>query len=460
MIPNPYTPMLLTYHPKHFYGRERELIGILQVLTAPYTSGHAIHGIRTIGKTTLLKFLKDKNGALKRYEQYINAEYRPGGTRQLLFIYLNFHTFGEDDNLFYLLLDHLHHEFADLAQHTSPRFGQYEVTTPRQELVNQLKRVLQQLDNQAIRVVFLMDDFDTPLDQLDNHDDGLLRVISDHAVIIIATEAPIAELRPDFGQSSPFLGILRPETLGLLSDQAARDLINQPLREMSLSYTASETEFLIEVGGKQPFVLTTACEHYYEMSSDYADLKHWLDDAKERGHFSEQFLFRLMSQPHLHRIFQLQWNKLSDPERHVLMEIARESPKELNREQSVIAARLVSKALIQWDLKHGVYGIFSALFTLFIERQDQQQSASHIAVIAVSSENLTPIDGALLRYFQQHEGRVCTFEELLDAVWEDNDKSKRALEAAVHRIRKTLRPDEAIKNIRGKGYKFVAHPET
>ncbi len=114
-------------------------------------------------------------------------------------------------------------------------------------------------------MVFLFDDFDVPLKTLDNHDDGLLRTLSDYAALIIVTEEPISELRPDFGESSPLLGILRPDSIGLLSEIAARELINKPLDAVQIQYVGTEENFLIQTAGRQPFLLTAACELYFEV---------------------------------------------------------------------------------------------------------------------------------------------------------------------------------------------------
>ena len=53
---NPFTTMLATFDPNRFYGREKVLATILPGITAPEPNSFAISGIRTIGKTTLLKY--------------------------------------------------------------------------------------------------------------------------------------------------------------------------------------------------------------------------------------------------------------------------------------------------------------------------------------------------------------------------------------------------------------------
>lgn len=456
--PNPYTPMLLTYNPARFYGRENEIISILQVITATDPGGHAIYGIRTIGKTTLLKYLKDRNGALKKYADFVNAEYLPGGDKTLLFVYLNFHIFTEGESVFFLMLEQLAEELENEDLTHIVQIPAYADDAPRQELVNTLRRTLQRLNNQGIRVVFLFDDFDVPLKTLDNHDDGLLRTLSDYAALIIVTEEPISELRPDFGESSPLLGILRPEAIGLLSEIAARELISKPLDGGQLQYSTSEENFLIQTAGRQPFLLTAACEVYFEIRLETPGQP----DTTQA--FQVQFLNRLSSQPHVMRVLQSTWNRLKPYEHRTLYALYSASELDLTGDRGNLAARLEKKGLTYRDAQHNVYRLFSLLFGEFVQQIYDQGEARTLIPAPLpprpSLEGLTPIETALLRYFTAHADQVCTFEELLDAVWEDGEKSKRALEAAVHRLRKSLSQDEAIKSVRGVGFKYVSRSAT
>lgn len=70
-------------------------------------------------------------------------------------------------------------------------------------------------------------------------------------------------------------------------------------------------------------------------------------------------------------------------------------------------------------------------------------------------QSLSPIDRNVFNYLVKNPNRVCTFDELLNAVWTDTDKSKRALEASIHRLRRHLTDGQEIQNIRGRGYKYI-----
>lgn len=443
---NPFTSMLLTFDPTRFYGRENEIVAILQVVTARETSGHAIYGIRTIGKTTLLKFLKAPGGAMHRYERYINAEFAAGAGRQLLQVYISFHVFSAEDNLFSVLLENLIEELEDnvvLASNIS--LPHWEDQLSRQEAINALKHILREIHQYGVRVVFLLDDFEVPLQFLDEDDDRLLRTLSDVACLIIATERPISELRPDIGESSPLLGILRPEAIGLLTDDAARDLMTGPVTPKEI-FTREEQDFLISAAGKQPFLLITACELYYTMRREFPEITTLV--ASGSSLIERQFIQRLMGLPHVYNVMYRIWLSLTRDEQTTLTHMMNDQV-----QNTTLAAGLINKALVFMDFGRGKNRVYSLLFGEFIRQQEQQNMPS----LYDMADNLSPIDRKLFQYFLQRPNQVCTFDELLDAVWTDADKSKRALEAAVHRLRQHLEDSpEQISNVRGKGYKFIS----
>ena len=240
---NPFTAMLLTYNAARIYGREHIVTSILQVVTAAEPNSHAIYGIRTIGKTTLLKYLKDSNGAFRHYRDFVNIEYRPGGGRRLLFVYLNCRRLNKGESLCSLMAGHLQDELAYDPLAGEIHFQQFSDSSNRQDVAHSLRTILRQLDEHGVRVVFLLDDFDVPLEFIDSNDDRLLRTLTDYAVLIIATEEPISTLRPDIGASSPLLGILRPQALGPLNEPSARLLIQRSIARCRDSTDQSGTRF-------------------------------------------------------------------------------------------------------------------------------------------------------------------------------------------------------------------------
>ncbi|MCL4256859.1 MAG: AAA family ATPase, partial [Anaerolineae bacterium] len=270
---NPYSRLLHLFDADHFYGRADEIIVILQVITAPHPTSQAIYGSRTIGKTTLLNYLKDPDGAMKTYQNFIHSAYQVGGGRYLHFVYINLNLFTEGDEFFFILLMSLENSLDD-DDSPAPDFqiAEYDNQMPKQQLHHILREALKRLDDGGVRVVFLLDDFDNVVMILEPEDDHLLRTLADVAPFIIATERPIPEMRPDIVETSPLLGILRPSALGLLTNTSAQDCIKGPAREANMTLSDAETQFLLSIGGKHPFLLLSVCESYYDTRREYPDL--------------------------------------------------------------------------------------------------------------------------------------------------------------------------------------------
>jgi len=470
---NPYTRMLVTFHPERFYGRSVQITNILGVITAPEPTGHAIYGLRTTGKTTLMRFIKDPRGAMHYYSDYVAAPYRPGGGSYLVFVYVNFHNFGRNDgSIFHLMLDELVDEV-----HDDDRFDldldlmTSDPNTDRMQAYKDLKSTLNMLsEDYNIRVAFLFDDFDVPLHSnlVDGDDDRLLRALTERAALIIGTEDPISHIRPDFDKDSPLLGILRPEAIELLKDNEARALVTGIAADAELVYTAEEINFLLATGGRQPFTLITACELYFNMRLDFHDISEMLTNKADAKRLRAQFLPRLAALPHVETILQMLWDKIDYRERQTLLQTANGAKvSTLGGRHASIAAQLANKGLMYQDIRHGVYRIFSDVFAYFVS-QITEEAPQHItyntdhAIKTVplptrqTLDKLSPIDRRLFRYFMEHADRICTFEELLDAVWDDEPENKRPLEASVYRLRRDLKGFGQIRNVRGKGYMFVS----
>lgn len=459
---NPFTAMLLTFNPARIYGREQELTNILQVITAPEPNSYAIFGMRTIGKTTLLKYLKDKRGALHHYRDSLDMEYQPGGGRRLIFTYVGFRRFQPNDNLFYTILNTLRDDLMYDTLSSEIVIPRWDTIPPKQEIIHALRDILGVLDRHGVRVVFLFDDFDIPLPYISLEDDRLLRVLNDDAVLIIATETPIAVLRPDMGESSPLLGILRPEALGPLTEAAARRLISEPLQTIGVTLDETEQQFLIDIAGRQPFLLTAACELYFDLLLEHPDIVDLFRDPVSYRNIERHFIARLASLPHVNNILSRIWDSLNDEEQHCLYNIAFSNLASGVRRNLI--ARLENNFLISADFRTENYRMFSKLFVDFVQRlysaqtKTSQQTLTDTA--AQIADTLSPVDRAVFEYLFRHANQVCTFEDIQESVWEDSSPAaKRALEAAVYRLRKSLSHYAQIKNVRGQGYRLIVAPK-
>ncbi len=455
---NPYTPMLISYSARHVFGRDSMVSAILQAISGPETNGQAISGMRSMGKTTLLRFLKDPDGALQRFGGALHPDYQPGSSRQFVFVLLDCHGYSAEDDIFYDMLCELEELIEDEDLGEQVHVPSLSADAPPEDLLAALRQALRDLDEIGLRVVFLMDDFEEALPHVSLDDERLLRSLSDMAVFIIVTEDPLSVYRGsrELGDS-PLLSILRPMSLGLLKESAARQLITQPLADAAEPFSEAEIRLLLGVAGQHAFSLTAACEQYFDMRRDYPDLSQRLEAEAARTAFAQQFIFRLSRAPHVDRVLNLIWGRLSDEEHQVLIQM----PGTLVDVQSPLAnaaERLTPKGLVRFDPVSGQYTVFSALFAYFIQQRAAQPAAPALDAHALLNADLTPIDRELLKYLLERANTVCSFDELRRAVWKDPDTSKRALEAAVYRLRGHLEAAKqraTIKNVRGQGYTLV-----
>lgn len=98
------------------------------------------------------------------------------------------------------------------------------------------------------------------------------------------------------------------------------------------------------------------------------------------------------------------------------------------------------------------YGLQTS--TIAIDAEMTFDPSSHELVTAGAVKQLSAKESQLLNYLIHHQGRVITFEELLQNLWEYDEIPG---ETTIRTYIKTLRSligKERIKNIRGEGYRY------
>jgi hypothetical protein len=440
---NPYMAMLLQFDPSRVYGWEQEVMGLLQNITQRQSDSHGFYGLRAAGKTTFLRYLQHPKGAMIRYRQVLAPEY-VAGKRRLLWVYISFHYLQDDSGIFLLMYEQLYESLAVTTFITAldlPAPDPYDAeSNSYQTLLDAVKQL--QL-NHMTRVVFLMDDFDVALKggDVSLEEEHQLRFLGRFASMVIMTEEPVANLNRD--PSSPLLGLLQQHKLGLIEEPAARSLITEPAASCGLDLSAHEVDHLLDVGGRFPFLLTLTCETYYNLRTSFEDA------AKAQGQLQDYLIVR----SEIRQTFMLLWNRCTAHEEQPLLLQVAAGASEVNPR---IAAPLRDRGLIY--LKKGTYHLFSTTFRLFLQELSGQHAVSQpsgAVHLNTFVENLSPVDRAVFMYLTHHSNTVCEFQRIQEAVWTEGDGTKRALEAAIHRLRNGLPAGHTIKNVRGRGYKYI-----
>ncbi len=461
---NPFSSMLIAFDPERFFGRSLYISQIAQGVSALTPRSFVIHGIKTIGKTSLLKYLCDPKGARARYP-HLWPQHDLGDRLKIL--YLDFYAV-EGEAVLPTLYEQLVHleTIREAATRVIPPTGE-EVTGPPspEEAKGRLRQLFRAFHEEKTRLVLCLDHFDSAYRSMKYDDDVFLRSLANLHSFVLATEKKLPELRQDAQRTSPLLNILVPRNLGLLTEAEARELIQTPIQEPDLRFQEAEIAFLLKNAGRQPYLLTIACEFLFDLRFQYPRIRQLLGDPKQNGQkrkIQQQVLTQMEALPTVTDLFVFFWNRLEEPEQELLRKIAANRGRAIDSEKEQLALNsLRQKALIDDNPEDGRPRIFSELFRRYVLRQTpRRRSMEEVA------ETLAPLDRKLFKYLLARPNQVCTFEELLIAVWGDADVAahKRKLEAAIHRVRTKIEEINGpgwkyIENVRGEGYRYVPKPQ-
>ncbi|HUY78138.1 MAG TPA: winged helix-turn-helix domain-containing protein [Ktedonobacterales bacterium] len=511
LVENPYSAMTSRYMRNRFYGRE-ELVGaITNGITAPEPRSYAILGTPKIGKTTLLWYLRDEQGAFRapQYASSIAEDYRLGGSRRLLFVYIPFRN-EHQPHILEMLLKHLRLAIDEQNEkHRSANGGKpviaYDPNGNRQaaqlrpltatlsnadmtaQLLGDLKYALDRLEEQRWRVVFLLDDFGDALDPGSTQGSNLISVSTgfseERAMLSLANRAAFV-ITLDHDRSadldSNFLLSLRINELGLLDNKAAMALIEEPAKELTHDHkhhiTQKEANYLVWLAGHQPFLLALVCAEYLAYREQYSSamlmstLANPLSQTAEHREYKHLTNY-LLSKTQINLMLKLLWEDAVLPEERELLYLiatAREEEKEdditrrfklrPNQNAHVINA-LREKSLV--FIEGGKPRVFGHLFREYVRgayqqamRRDQpslEEMRKHIA------GTLGPLDQEVFERLTSRQGDVYLYEELREHVWKNPATPQHTVNASINRIRRVLDKLDSsgrvyIENERNRGY--------
>jgi hypothetical protein len=232
-------------HPRNFFGRQRELKRLFDLLKRHPLQNPAIIGKRRSGKTSLLHYLK--NITTTPPEQL-----RPGQKSDWL---------PHPERYCWIFVD-----FQDARMASRERLLSYileclslKVPTPCN--LDYFMDVVS--DNLHMPTVILLDEIGVGLQRCPELDDGFwesLRSLATNytggnlAFVLAAHEEPM-QLAHHTGHTSPFFNIFITFSLGPLADTEARDLIASSL----ISFPAEDVEWILEQSGRWPLLLQMLC---------------------------------------------------------------------------------------------------------------------------------------------------------------------------------------------------------
>jgi hypothetical protein len=439
---NPFARLLVSFEPQMFFGRALDARTILLGVSSDEPRSFALHGVRTIGKTTLLKFLAHEHGGRMRYRNAL-VHYGVGRERGLTWVYINAYQLEGS-----AVVRTIYEELLRLGLIAVPEDDRVwqDGALLKETLLAQLRA---KYHSGKERLVICLDHFDKAFSTLKLSDDGFLRSLTNYQSFIIATERPLAEARDDNSYVSPLVNVLSPRALGLLTRAEAHELVQKPAADADVAFSAEEVHLLVELGGRQPYLLATLCDQYIALHSENPELSDLLVEARVRQHV----MARMESAAPVEELFNFFWSLLND-EKDTLFKIATGQDVDLDREKAALN-RLLQLSLIYDNLEAGRYCVFAELFRSYIRR-------NHQTGIVQVADSLPPLDRRLFEYLLERPHRICPIDELFAEVWGSASTNKRPLEAAIHRIRSRIHELDPgwdyIQNVRGQGYQYVPKP--
>lgn len=442
---NPFSQILLENKPHLFHGREQILASLIQGICALLPRSFAMEGMKTFGKTTLLEYLNNPDGARLKYAVVLNAKNNRGEPK-ILFHYVDLYRVEGDKILGTIYrsvaANPIIHERIE-----EPALLDEEVESDSDAQKN-IKRLFDALHDCGVRLVLLLDHLDVAFQTMDLATDGFLRGLTRDHAFILATEKNLNLLRTDAAKTSPLYNTLKPLRLGPLTEDEARQMIEHPLNDASgVPFSNDEVDYILSASGMQPFLIATIGEFFYDLHVQYPEVKNFM----ETPDFRSQVGYQLIEHPAIAELFSLFWQEMDAGEQQALSGLASGQKEPIEPQ---IITRLLNKGLLKIDMPTGKKWIYASLFKLFVQHQTLTPDSRNIGRMV---EALPAVDRKLFQYLVENPNRLLSFDELLSNVWGDPKASRKGLEAAVHRLRIRIKQfqgssHDSIQNVRSKGF--------
>jgi DNA-binding winged helix-turn-helix (wHTH) protein len=433
--------------PEYFYDRQRETRRALRMLGKRQCV--SVVGPRKIGKTSLLFHL---------CRPEVMREHGLDPAKHVM-VYVNCEDLGHlgRQELYALLLA----EIADqVARHGC------SVRVPERPVTHlEFERAVGEVFDQGLNLILLFDEFELLSDNpnLGGVFFSSLRALPTRYGLAYLTSSrrPLLGL-PQTVDYSPFFNIFVPLKLGLLDEDASREVIETSLAKARVSLPDCAKETVLACGGGHPFFLQVAGFWALELQEIKGAPLERRDTALLRQSIRGQV------ESHL----EYYWGHLGPMDRFVLAALSLTQQEARFRDEVEL---LESMCLIARPRgrSEGPFGYFSSLLRNYVRRQPVDgllQTGPFVLDLAngrvMQDERLLSLSGsqhALFTYLMQRQGQVISSQELdreaLSVPGEPYEYlSDERLKSAIKGLRRALGKDAAcIENRRGIGYVFRVH---
>jgi hypothetical protein len=405
-----------------------------------------------IGKSRLLRHLASAEGPLKGQALAHQRPARFHDGQNIVVSHFNCDWPAAKKHITRFISEQLRRQLAE--EQIKINWSSIErITSPGQ----QIEQIVQQLEQQDLRLVLLLDNFDrvllsetVTLDVINE-----LRPLTLLLGLIVVSEQPLHDLNSDLA-ASPLFNIMHQHFVGLLAPDASREWLEAYAQRIPLS--GSVRDELLRLTGSHPFLLARLDDIISELQPFVVR-----DSPITDVHLP---LIRLRLAEHGRPLFENIWRRLNTGYGQAavsLLNLFTSGPiavTDIATDQMSSLNWLINQAIVKLDGRD--YDIFSPLFTkFFTEHGDSRKLiSSREPVHRDLFANLAPKEAELLRYFQTHSNVSLSFGQLLQDVWgQPPDTSIRRVQEAVRRLRNHLKEyapaPGKIKSERGVGYRYI-----
>lgn len=232
---NPFTVRGRVRDPEKFFGRERELMRVFDLLNTMQSI--SLVGERRIGKSSLLYYVFQKTGE------------RLGKDFQAIYTDLPDVT---DEQSFYKCL-------CKEIGYSGDKFSDLDRCIRKRKVI----ACLDEFEGVASRSSFSRNFFDS-LRSLAQSGNLALLVATEHSLTDLCQDEKIA--------TSPFWNIFTRTNLGLFKENEAERLVRAGFAGAAVEIADSEVSRLLELAGQYPFFLQRACYYLFEQKIGQATL--------------------------------------------------------------------------------------------------------------------------------------------------------------------------------------------
>jgi hypothetical protein len=258
MTNNPFTYGNPISDPRRFFGREHEIELVFSRLRNAEFESSSLVGERRIGKTSLLNYLADRD-VRRRYDLLSGSH---------MFVYVDLQIMNQDVTPV-RLWQRLLRQMGRVCQDSTVHQAIDEIR--QQETIDNfaLADLFDIIDEKNQHVVFLLDEFEKVTENPNFGTDffyGLRSLaIQHHLALVTSSRRELIELcHSDAIRSSPFFNIFANLSVGLFTEEEARQLIDASLAGTGVEFSEDIIQMIFRVAGFHPYFLQAACYHAFE----------------------------------------------------------------------------------------------------------------------------------------------------------------------------------------------------